>query len=171
MTKDNFKSIYNKLRKPISPFEDPFESYPKNQKRFKKSIINSLNNSLNERDVISLEILLSIGFNDGYDDDYSTILCNLLESKWHELHEDIIMALDSIGDPNTVKCIANVLDMQLAYLEYDKTYSLEKKCIWALSSIDTQESWSIIENFSKSDNQVLRNFTLQTIENKDSDHR
>jgi hypothetical protein len=82
--------------------------------------------ALNHKDAVQIEFLVIVAKMDGLSKKYSAIFCELLPLGWHYKHEDIIMALDDIKDPDTVECIFNTAIKKYEYLDYDENYSLAK---------------------------------------------
>lgn len=64
--------------------------------------------------------------------------CELLSADWHYKHEDIAQLLAEAKDPASVDCLYGAANSQLAYLDYDDTYQLARKCIKALSAIGNE---------------------------------
>jgi hypothetical protein len=79
------------------------------------------------------------------------VLCKLLLEPWHFHHEDIAMVLKEMKDPATVNCLFEAAQLRLEYLEYDDTYQLARKCIKALSSIDTDKAREKLEDLTHSE--------------------
>ncbi|WP_222594656.1 hypothetical protein, partial [Sphingobacterium faecium] len=68
---------------------------------------------------------------DGADSDYTDILLQLLDEKWHISEEDIITVLELIKDPKSVN---KLYEFALDVPDYDEMRAIAKKCIWALSA-------------------------------------
>ncbi len=82
---------------------------------------------------------------------------------WHRSHEDIVMLLEEIGDPESIDCIFSMFSKKPLYLEYDDNCSLEKKCIWALGAIGSKYAVEKLTEISKSNNKVIREAALQQL--------
>jgi HEAT repeat protein len=85
--------------------------------------------------------------------------CELLIQLGHMMHEDIIHFLQQQKDPYAIPFLrqAVLLKPCLDYLSYDDYGSYYKKCFWALRAIDTPEAIAVIQEFSKSDDPIIRN--------------
>ncbi|TXI47401.1 MAG: hypothetical protein E6Q50_14025 [Lysobacter sp.] len=84
--------------------------------------------------------------------------CELLLKDDHVMHEDIVRFLQQEKDPYAISYLrqAVLLKPHLEYLAYDDYGSFYKKCFWALRSIDTPEAIAVIQEFSNSDDPVIR---------------
>jgi len=65
------------------------------------------------------------------------VLCTLLLAPWHTRHEDIAKALQTLRDPRAVGALTEAATTKHAYLEYDQSHALARKCTWALADIGT----------------------------------
>jgi hypothetical protein len=86
----------------------------------------------------------------------SDILCALLAQDWHISHENIAEILQELRDPNSVDCLFNATFAQFSYLDYDESYALAVKCIWALGDIGSQYAREKLAILSSSDNKLIR---------------
>ena len=68
-------------------------------------------------------------------------LCDLLEPDWHTRHEDIAQMLQAIKVPSTVDCLYRAALKKHAYLSYDNSAALARKCTWALYAVGTPEAF------------------------------
>ncbi|MDR6340044.1 hypothetical protein HNQ91_003109 [Filimonas zeae] len=68
---------------------------------------------------------------------YVGILCRLLGEDWHFKHEDIVLILQDLKSIDSVGALYNAVFLKLEYLNYDESYSLARKCIHALGTIDS----------------------------------
>lgn len=110
---------------------------------FKDGIIN--NNAVMIEEAVVL--LLTNSFTSSL---YVNELCELLQETWHTKHEDIAMLLKEISDPLTVNCLFKAAEIQFEYLAYDDTYQFARKCIKAISSINSENAINKLKLLSHS---------------------
>ncbi|RAP28784.1 hypothetical protein C2W64_04370 [Brevibacillus laterosporus] len=118
----------------------------------------------NEDDVDFLNYVI-FGFN-LVTEDYVDLLCRLMYAPWHHQHEDIATIFQSFRFPQTVECLYKTAQTQFEYLEYDDSYALAVKCIWALGDINTEESRKKLELLSVSENEIIRENALKQLQRK-----
>jgi len=97
--------------------------------------------------------------------DYSLIFIKLLAVDWHTSHENIVNNLQKLKLPETIDCLYSTALKPLDYLEYDESFSLAVKCIWALGEINNQKAKEKLELLTKSSNKVIKNNALIQLEN------
>lgn len=68
------------------------------------------------------------------------VLCLLLGRDDHKGHEDIADTLQNLRDPRSVECLYERATRPLAYLTYNDSTALARKCVWALHDIGTSEA-------------------------------
>ncbi|MCT4685776.1 hypothetical protein [Vallitalea sp.] len=119
----------------------------------KDEILKLLNDNLRSKDDIGLSHTITVLYLDGADSDFTHILLQLLECDWHILHEDIVDVLELIKDPISVDKLYN---LALNVPEDDECCSLGKKCIWALSAINTEDSRRKIKLLCNSQEPIIR---------------
>jgi hypothetical protein len=117
--------------------------------------------SLDRKDIM-LEYLLYIAEQDGLNKSYTHIFCKLLEQNWHEWHEDIVIHLEIIKDPESIESIYKSTFMEKDFHD-DEPCPLTKKCIWALSAINTHESREKIQILSNSSNLSVKETALMEL--------
>ena len=123
-------------------FHDYIQVIPENRFRYTQDILQKISEAEANDDYWLLETLLSIASHDGLNKDDTRVLIHLLSQRWHHSHEDIAMMLEEIKDPSSVDSLyKRALDIP----DYDDGRSMVKKCIWALVSINTDESWEKIK--------------------------
>src|SRR5260370_12352467 len=86
----------------------------------------------NEDDV---ECGLYVGFRFGFTPEFLDILTRLSDAEWHRSHEDVVAALDGLGDTRTIEALYRAALKIHAYLEYDDSRALAGKAIWALGKL------------------------------------
>lgn len=89
----------------------------------------------------NVEDLLLVGFElNLFDTSWTSILCNLLELKWHYQHENIARVLQNLKSPKSVEFLYRTALDKFDYLAYNNSTALAIKCIWALGDINTRKA-------------------------------
>lgn len=159
----NFEKFYNNLLKSkdfFNPFDDPWQKFPSNMDfKFKNETLYRLKEDSKQRDAKRLAVTLGIICHDGADKDYTETLLLLLDADWHTSEEDIVSVLEIIKDPKSVDKLYNVaIDVP----DYDEMRALAKKCMWALSAINTPEARRKLELLKESADFIIKeNATFQ----------
>ncbi|MBL7977136.1 MAG: HEAT repeat domain-containing protein [Bacteroidetes Order II. Incertae sedis bacterium] len=137
-----------------------FDEFPQERLlRFKKETLSLLKENVKNEDQEGLETTLSVLFYDGADADYTDILLQLLDEKWHTSEEDIISVLELIKDP---KSVDKLYEVALDVPDYDDMRAIAKKSIWALSAVNTPEAIQKLKLLEKVDDPIIKeNATFQ----------
>lgn len=87
------------------------------------------------------------------------LLNELLVNTDHNQHQMVARTLQRIKSPSTIPFIKRALDSNFDYLEYTCSDHevIAKWFSWILSSINTKEAISLMEEYSKSANEGIRN--------------
>ncbi|RFM25561.1 HEAT repeat domain-containing protein [Deminuibacter soli] len=110
-----------------------------------------------EKDPEGIEYQLLLGFLfDCFTEQFSSLLCKLLGEEWHYKHEDIVFILQKLKSPNTVECLYNRALNKPAYMDYDDSYSLARKCIYALGDINTEPAREKLRLLATSDIPIIK---------------
>ena len=153
----NFDVFFKKFRRG----EIYFDNFPSDkQLLFKNKTLPLLHESIEKKDEDLLSSTLAVLFYDGADIDYTEDLLKLLKVDWHILEEDIIQVLEIIKDP---KSIETLYELALFVPDYDEMRSLAKKCLYALSAINTKESIEKIKILSTFDDDIIRENALMIL--------
>lgn len=131
------REIIRRAERSSMPFAAYVEKLPKNAFLNTKDIINEIKNAIIAKDGGLIECLIILAWQDGLNQEYTQVLCELLAEDWHESAEDIAMMLEEIRDPLSVE---SLYERALKIPEYDDGRSLAKKCIWALKAINTEQA-------------------------------
>ncbi len=87
----------------------------------------------------------------------------LLSADWHYKHEDIAQLLGEIKDPASVDCLYEAATREYAYLDYDDTYQLARKCIKALSAIGSEAAVVRLRELSLQDNAMVAEYARKEL--------
>lgn len=139
-----------------------FDEFPQERLlRFKKETLSLLKENAKNEDQEGLETTLSILFYDGADADYTDILLQLLDEKWHISEEDIISVLELIKDP---KSVDKLYEVALDVPDYDDMRAIAKKCMWALSAVNTPEAIQKLKLLKKVDDPIIKENAIFQLE-------
>ena len=160
----DFWKFYNGLLNRKNLFDNYWNQFPEGRHlSFKKETLALLNKSIQSRDTIGLSNTLAVIYRDGADADYTEILLSLLDQDWHTSEEDVVGILEQIKDP---KSINKLYEVAIKIPDYDDMRALAKKCIWALSAINTSESIEKLKLLQMFDDPIVReNATFQLDDN------
>lgn len=123
-----------------------------------------LEEAYNNKDADDVDYSLFIGFSfNQFREDYLNILCKLIESSWHFQHENIARILQKLKSPNSIESLYKTALLQFDYLDFDESYALAVKCIWALGDINTIESRKKLEMLSLLDNEIIRDNAIKQL--------
>lgn len=163
----NFWRFYNGLLNREDYFDNYWEQFPQGHLfRFKTETLSLLKDNVANKDAQGLANTLAVICNDGADREYTDILLLLLDEKWHTSEEDIVSVLELIKDP---KSIDKLYEVAIKVPDYDDMRALAKKCMWALSAINTLEARQKLKLLQSSDDQIIKEnarFQLEQVINK-----
>lgn len=156
----DFWKFYKGLLDRTDYFDNYWEQFPKGQRlQFKEETLSLLKDNVANKNEKGLANTLAVIFYDGADSDYTDILLHLLDEKWHISEEDIISVLELIKDP---KSVDKLFEVALDVPDYDDMRAIAKKCIWALSAINTPEAIQKLKLLEKVDDPIIKeNATFQ----------
>jgi hypothetical protein len=160
----NFNKFYQGLLNRSDYFNNYWEQFPNGRLvQFKEQTLSLLRENIKNKDEKGLACTIAVIWWDGADRDYTDILLQLLDEKWHTLEEDIVNILELIKDPQSV---SKLYDTAINIPDYDDMRALAKKCIWALSAINTPEAVKKLMLLQNSDDQIIRenaNFQIEQL--------
>lgn len=150
----DFWEFYRGLLVRTNYFDNYWDKFPKGRLlRFKSQTLSLLKNDIKNKDSKSLSHTIAVIYNDGADSDYTDLLLFLLDEKWHTSEEDIVSILEMIKDP---KSVDKLYEVAINVPDYDDMRALAKKCMWALSSINTQKSIGKLKLLQASNDPIIR---------------
>ena len=89
-----------------------------------------------------------------------------MEAQWHYKHEDIAQRLQHLKSPDAIECLYRTALTKFDYLDWDNSYSLARKCMWALGDINTDESKKKIELLAESEDEEIRAYAFEQLNRK-----
>ncbi|CAI1873407.1 Uncharacterised protein [Serratia fonticola] len=90
-------------------------------------------------------------------------LNELLLEPWHYRHEDIASLLQDAKSPTSIDALNKAVMTKFDYLDFDDSYALVVKCIWALGEIGTPVAMDKMTKLSKSDNKIIRDNAINQL--------
>jgi len=96
----------------------------------------------------------------------------IFQQKWKKLldpshmeHEEIIWFLQTNPNPLSVPYLRKAIELKpsLEYLDYDDYGAYYKRCLWALSAINTEESIVLIRECAESDIPELKDQAIHRL--------
>lgn len=155
MVEDERMLIQQLIKKSISK-EYFLERFTQDILKNPKYIKQLLEVAYEEENALDIDYLIYIGLTfEVFTEDYSDLLCKLIESPWHEQHESIAGIFQYLKSSKSVDSLYKTAMTQYEYLDYDDSYALAVKCIWALGAIGTKEAYHSLKELSKSDNKII----------------
>jgi hypothetical protein len=148
----------------VHPLTKILKDVPEGKHIYKNDLLVKLRKELNNKNAKMVEYLISITDHDGVDEDYTDVFCKLLKEDWHYMHEDIIMMLEDIKDPDSIPCI---YEISLRVSEFVEGLSLAKKCIWALGAINTVNAREKLKLIAHSNDPEIREAALLELQDED----
>jgi hypothetical protein len=163
----DFWKFYKGLLNRVDYFDNYWDQFPQGRLlRFKTETLSLLRDNFSDKDAKGLSNTLAVIYNDGADRDFTSILLLLLDEKWHTSEEDIVGILEIIKDP---KSIDKLYETAISVPDYDDMRALAKKCMWALSAINTPEAIQKLKLLQSSDDKIIKEnatFQLEQVLNK-----
>lgn len=156
----DFWNFYKILSNRTDYFDNCWDQFPKGHLlRFKNETLSLLKDVIIKKDAVELSNVIAVIYNDGADRDYTDILLSLFDEKWHTSEEDIVSVLELIRDPASID---KLYEVAINVPDYDDMRALAKKCMWALSAINTPEALKKLKLLQKSDDKIIKeNATFQ----------
>lgn len=131
--------------------------FPVNIQQNSDYLLSLLEKAFNDKNADDIEDILFVGFSFSlFTKEFTDILCALIVEEWHIKHEDIAMILQKLKDPRGIDCLYQTALANYEYLDYDDSYALAVKCIWALGDINTEYAREKLELLAQSDNSIIK---------------
>jgi len=130
---------------PLKPLNPQLKSppYPPVSSTFCNKNMNpiqTLKEAYKRQDGEAVELALMQCYDKFDRSDYVAVLIDLLLEDWHYKHEDIALELQRIQSPLAVDALHQTAIKKFAYLDYNYSHALARKCTWALCKIGTEEA-------------------------------
>gem|GEM_PF-1994119 len=116
--------------------------------------LSDLEIAFKQQDSKALEVALGDAFNNGLLEVSAPVLIDLCRTRWHTCHEDVVSALQKVGDVSAVEAIEEAAYVDFAYLNYDDYFGLARKATWALADIGGISAKEALQRIATSPNSV-----------------
>lgn len=163
---DFWKFYKGLLSNRTNNFDKYWAKFPTGTQSFRKELSVLLEEAIANKDSVQLSNVIALIYWDGGDKSYTDTLLLLLDEKWHISEEDIVGVLEEIKDP---KSIEKLYETAVNIPDYDDMRALAKKCMWALSAINTPESVEKLQLLQNLNDEIISEnatFQLQNVVNK-----
>ncbi len=141
------------------------EHYSGNLSNGTKHVGELLSDALTSKSADQVDFAMSLASHFHYwKPDLAHILNKLLLEDWHYRHEDIVSLLQGMKSPTSVEPLYQTALKKFDYLSYDDLYGLARKCTWALSEINTNESIGKLRLLAQTDNAYIRQYANKRLE-------
>lgn len=116
--------------------------------------MNDLEIAIKTQDRRALEVALGDAFNEELLEVSVPVLISLCRARWHMCHEDVVSALQKVGDISAVEAIEEIAYVDFEYLNYDEAFGLARKATWALADIGDKSAKEALYRIATSPNSV-----------------
>jgi hypothetical protein len=120
-----------------------------------------------KQDARAVEVALINAFHNGLSAELVPVLIELCGARWHVSHEDVVNALQEIGDVRAIGAIEEVAYVDLDYLDYDEYFGLARKATWALADIGGLIAKEALHRIAASQNPVKATYARKRLQNWD----
>lgn len=128
-------------------------------------VMELLNDSICTQNELELDLLLMFLSHFHCVNRYCITLAHLLIQPWHHFHDRIASMLEFESDERVIEFLYQGSMYRCDNLEYESDYcEFNRKCLFALAKIGTQEAIKSIKNVSKVENPIIANHALKIIE-------
>jgi len=135
--------------------KDLLAAFPCDLERPGTWIAAALLEALASKDAANVEHIMLLGFKFGFPDDCVEVLCKIMLQDWHNQHENIAMVLKDLRSPGSTDCLYQTVEAHFPYLDYDESYALGVKCLYALHAIGTPQAREKLALLASSSNEVI----------------
>ena len=137
----------------------------------KEAIKEEIRQSIESQDVNRIEQAINLIWLKEDDGEFIDELNTLLLEPNHRSHQEITKTIQDLKNPKSVPFIKEVLESKFEYLEYTCSCSdaIAKWFSWALYSIGTNDAIDLIEEYTNSKDDGIRNemiYRLNKVKNK-----
>ena len=125
----------------------------------KDYVLKEIRNAIDKGDIDELDLVISLIWLSGIDNQFTDILNELLINKNHRSHQFITKSIQEIKSPSSIPYIRKILQSNFEYLTYTCSDSdaIAKWFSWALYSIGTKEAIELMKEYSNSDDEGIKN--------------
>ncbi|MBP6447651.1 MAG: hypothetical protein KA341_12680 [Saprospiraceae bacterium] len=98
-----------------------------------------------------------------FTDQTTPILCKYITTTWHGRQEDIASLLKERKDPKTLPFLVKAMYQNWNHL-YDYGDAFIRKCMFAIASMNTEESNEKLMKLSESENETIKKYAFHQIQ-------
>lgn len=95
---------------------------------------------------------------------YIDLLVELLLADWHTRHEDIALEMQRLRSPITIPALKTTSLRKFAYLDYNNSHALARKCVWALADIGTMHAKSELAEIADCEDDVVAEYARKRLD-------
>lgn len=127
--------------------------------------LHQLRAAIDKKDSDAVEDALMLCYDNEGGADYIGLLVQLLQADWHMRHEDVALELQRLRSPLAVPALRATATRRFAYLEYDSSHALARKCTWALADIGTKEAQEKLIEIASCDDPEVAGYAQKRLDN------
>ncbi len=131
----------------------------------KMNAIHQLRAAIDRKDSDAVEDALMLCYDHESGADYVGLLVQLLQADWHKRHEDVALELQRLRSPLAVSALRGTATRKFAYLEYDSSHALARKCTWALADMGTKEAQEMLMEIASCDDPEVAGYARKRLDN------
>ncbi len=161
------KDIYKKYYKIGQNKAYLYEALRPYDPQFSLLLLNDINEcrQIKDGELLELQMIpLFVFLSDVNIHSFVDIFNLLIIEDWHCQHENIVYFLEMIADSRSVPYLFDAVFKNFPYLNWDSNKSFERKCIWALYKIHTDDAKDKLEYLSTLENDLIADFALHQLE-------
>jgi hypothetical protein len=117
---------------------------------------------LGDADAVECALLVADGRTG--DTDLVPTLITLLRATWHMKHEDLALWLQRLRDARAVDALYEAALTKHAYLHYNNSYALARKCTWALADIGTLEAREKLRQLAAGEDREIAGYARKRLD-------
>ena len=130
-----------------------------------QSAVAAMYDALGAMDAEAVEYAVIMAWQVGLHECMTPVLNALSEAEFHTRHEDVVRALQVVGNVSSVGALERVAHAKHECLSYDEVFVLARKCTWALADIGTSEARAALERLSQSSEPLIGEFAQKRLVN------
>lgn len=140
-----------------------YELFPLEQYTEINYITNEIDKAITEKDSVAIDLLtylLLYHLPSGIE--YTNLLNKLLITRYHHKHQEVARRLQELKNPSSIPYVRRALASGFDYLTYtcSETGAIAKWFSWILAEISTQEAIEVLEEYSHSSDEGIKNEML-----------
>lgn len=127
-------------------------------------VMELLHDAIFTKNELELELLLMLLYHFDCVNHYCILLSQLLIQPWHHRHDEIAGALEFEDDERLIEIWHQAALYRCDNLDYESDYcEFNRKCLFALARIGTQDAIKCMKDISHADNPIIANHALEVM--------